>query len=188
MVWGTGCLIGGFITIALGWQSLIRTQQLARLAQAGSSWFSTGRYEAGENYPLHLGTSVVSLPPHHRKGELERPSIFKLEFKEDANKHVMVQRIETMECDAYFKELQTKVGQSGTQSALVYIHGYNVQFDDALMRMAQLAVDMEYDGVPILYSWPSRGKLAMYTKDEAPLPGRLPIWKNSCWMFAQSQE
>jgi esterase/lipase superfamily enzyme len=41
--------------------------------------------------------------------------------------------------------------------ALVFIHGYNVQFDEALRRGAQLARDLNFDGPAFVFSWPSKG-------------------------------
>ena len=41
--------------------------------------------------------------------------------------------------------------------ALVYIHGFNTDFDNALARAAQLAYDLEFEGPVFLFSWPSKG-------------------------------
>jgi esterase/lipase superfamily enzyme len=49
---------------------------------------------------------------------------------------------------------------------LVFIHGYNVSFEDAARRAAQLAYDLEFAGIPMLYSWPSVESVAKYTIDE----------------------
>jgi len=49
----------------------------------------------------------------------------------------------------------------------VFIHGYNVLFDDAMRRTAQIAADIKFRGAPIVYSWPSQGKLLSYSQDES---------------------
>jgi esterase/lipase superfamily enzyme len=49
--------------------------------------------------------------------------------------------------------------------ALVFVHGYNNLFDDALFRTAQIAYDLKYDGAPFLYSWPSGAGIAGYPYD-----------------------
>jgi esterase/lipase superfamily enzyme len=51
------------------------------------------------------------------------------------------------------------------RSAFVFIHGFNVTFDDAAYRTAQLAYDLDFDGVPMMYSWPSQGRLLAYDGD-----------------------
>ena len=52
--------------------------------------------------------------------------------------------------------LREEVRDSRRKEAFVFIHGYNVAFDDAIYRTAQIAYDLSFDGPPILYSWPSR--------------------------------
>ena len=42
--------------------------------------------------------------------------------------------------------------------ALVFVHGFNVSFDNALCRAAQIAYDLNFDGPVFLFSWPSRGQ------------------------------
>ena len=42
---------------------------------------------------LQYGRAVVSIPYTHKLGEIERPSYWRLEFSEDATKHVMIQSI-----------------------------------------------------------------------------------------------
>ena len=50
---------------------------------------------------------------------------------------------------------------------MVFIHGFNVPFEDAIYRTAQLAHDLDFDGAPILYSWPSRGTMLGYVAASA---------------------
>jgi esterase/lipase superfamily enzyme len=37
------------------------------------------------------------------------------------------------------------------------VHGYNVSFDDAALRTAQLAYDLTFDCPAAFFSWPSKG-------------------------------
>jgi esterase/lipase superfamily enzyme len=39
----------------------------------------------------------------------------------------------------------------------VFIHGFNVTFEDALLRAAQLKYDLNFSGEIVLFTWPSRG-------------------------------
>ena len=38
---------------------------------------------------------------------------------------------------------------------LVFVHGFNVKFQDAVLRSAQLAYDLKYQGPIVLFSWPA---------------------------------
>jgi esterase/lipase superfamily enzyme len=51
------------------------------------------------------------------------------------------------------------------KQALVFVHGYNVSFDNALRRAGQIAYDIDFDGATFLFSWPSRGDLVGYWTD-----------------------
>ncbi|MGK6317106.1 alpha/beta hydrolase [Neorhizobium sp. DT-125] len=49
--------------------------------------------------------------------------------------------------------------------AFVFVHGYSTTFDRAVFRFAQLVHDSDAEAVPILFSWPSRGRLLDYKRD-----------------------
>lgn len=115
---------------------------------------------------LELGQCVVSIPRKaHRVGEVERPSIWKLEFKENVDKHFMLQSLTPLDPEEFFGRANRFATNSPEQDAFVFIHGYNVAFADAVFRTAQLTYDLEFRGAPILYSWPSRGIEAAYLRD-----------------------
>ena len=50
------------------------------------------RYSGERSNPLiiNYGSCSVTIPRDHRMGELESPSIWKLEFREDIDKHVVL--------------------------------------------------------------------------------------------------
>jgi esterase/lipase superfamily enzyme len=52
-----------------------------------------------------------------------------------------------------------------SRAALVFVHGYNVTFDEALKRMGQLKRDLNFDGAAFLFSWPSAGHWWRYGTD-----------------------
>ena len=49
--------------------------------------------------------------------------------------------------------------------ALVFVHGYNNRFDDAVFRFAQLVHDTNAEVVPVLFTWPSRANVLAYGYD-----------------------
>jgi len=48
---------------------------------------------------------------------------------------------------------------------LVFIHGYHFGFDEAALWAAQLKNDVHFEGVIVVYSWPSRGSRWSYLAD-----------------------
>lgn len=57
-------------------------------------------------------------------------------------------------------------GRTGHQRRLfVYVHGFNVPFGNGVFRFAQMIHDSEMSAAPVLFSWPSRGRLLDYKRD-----------------------
>lgn len=127
---------------------------------------------------LQLGTCQVSIPKSHQAGELESPSIVRLEFAENQTDHVMLMEVHSEEEQAFLDMLKQRVDESPDKDLLIFIHGYNVTFEDAARRTAQIAHDLEFKGVPVFYSWPSQGELLGYVTDR----------KNSFWTSSHLKE
>jgi esterase/lipase superfamily enzyme len=88
----------------------------------------------------------------------------RFEVKSDPSKHIVLAKTEQLERDEFFKKLHTNMDQTG-KNLLVFIHGYNVSFEDAARRTAQMAVDLEFQGAPVFYSWPSHNDWYRYPDD-----------------------
>jgi esterase/lipase superfamily enzyme len=52
-----------------------------------------------------------------------------------------------------------------TRHVLLFIHGFNNRFDDAVYRFAQIIEDSKVKAVPVIFTWPSRGSLLAYGYD-----------------------
>jgi esterase/lipase superfamily enzyme len=51
------------------------------------------------------------------------------------------------------------------RDALIYVHGYNNSFEDAVLDAARLADGIRFRGETLAFSWPSRAKLSEYSYD-----------------------
>lgn len=49
---------------------------------------------------------------------------------------------------------------------LVFVHGFNTRYDEAVFRFAQLVHDTGTDFTPVLFTWPSRGSVWAYNYDK----------------------
>lgn len=159
--------LGAFLY--LGQSATVQWQKQKRLAvHHDASYLSEISSAALGDERLDYGTCKVTIPPDHRVGHIDSPSIFQLEFVEDANKHVILERvIKQDDKQLFFEGLRSTIEESTDRQALVFVHGYNVSFENAVKRTAQIAHDLRFDGAPICYSWSSHGALANYTKDMA---------------------
>lgn len=53
-----------------------------------------------------------------------------------------------------------------SKDVLIFVHGFNVTFQNAVKSAAKIAYDLDYKGPVILFSWASAGKLREYDYDE----------------------
>jgi esterase/lipase superfamily enzyme len=127
---------------------------------------------------MHFGHCVVSVPSNRPVGTLPRPSIWTL-YRENRLKHFVL--LSVIECnrEEFIKDLRAHIGDNGKQ-ALVFIHGFNVKFIDAIYRTAQIAADLDFPGAVIAFSWPSRGIQSplAYTRDADDARWTLPDLRN----------
>jgi esterase/lipase superfamily enzyme len=64
-----------------------------------------------------------------------------------------------------FEELRRAVLATPCRCALVFVHGYNTTFAFGIKRAAQLASDLRYLGLPIMFSFAAGGRFDDYVND-----------------------
>ena len=155
------------------------TDRLPSGTSGPSNYFGVEWNKAGDH--LFTGYVTVSIPPPHKEGNVERPFKFWfIEFSEDPKKHFVLTDLESVQGDDFYAMLHNEFSQRPEEkrSAFVFIHGFNVTFDDAAYRTAQLAYDLDFDGVPMMYSWPSQGRLLGYDGDSETVDWSSPHLQN----------
>jgi esterase/lipase superfamily enzyme len=94
----------------------------------------------------YVGVCKVNVPKKH--------SIGKISFTKDNR----------LSSHDYFKILNSKQLSSNLlldfikkskRIPLVFVHGFNVRFEDAVLKASQISYDLKYQGPVILYSWPA---------------------------------
>ncbi|PPE77345.1 esterase [Kaistia algarum] len=112
---------------------------------------------------LDFANIVVSIPPASARkvGDVQWPK--KLPGN-PATDFVTVKADDMTlpEAKAWFNN---RIKKTPGRQALVFIHGFNNRFDDAVYRYAQIVHDSGAPVVPILFTWPSRGSLLDYGYD-----------------------
>jgi esterase/lipase superfamily enzyme len=141
-----------------------------------SDYFSGDRAALGK---ISYGQCEVSIPVTvHQRGVMESPPMG-LEMLADPRKHIILKHISVLNKDAFFRQIKASLNQGKGRSPqgediLIFIHGYNVQFEEAARRTAQISYDLEFDGVPVFFSWPSDGKLYAYVSDREDVEWSVP--------------
>lgn len=113
---------------------------------------------------LGLASVVVTVPPAHVAGKIERPR----RLPPDPRKEFAVVEPVVYGPDADFiaaidAELMRRRPED--REVLLFVHGYNNRPSDSILRLAQFAQDTGFRGVPVLFSWASAGKPGLYVYD-----------------------
>lgn len=115
---------------------------------------------------LRLGVCKVSIPKGHKQGKVERPQLWKLQFKENPKKHVMIVGLEELDEAAFLSSFKKRLAEEESgKSALLFIHGFNNSFAEAARQAGQLLYDLPFKGPGCFFSWPSAGKPTQYFPD-----------------------
>lgn len=113
---------------------------------------------------LGLASAVVSIPPTHVAGDLERPKRLPPDpATEFAIVDPEIYRGEDSFVGAINAELAKRAPKD--RDILLFVHGYNNTASDSVLRVAQFVEDTGFTGVTVLFSWASAAKTSHYVYD-----------------------
>lgn len=120
-------------------------------------------YSGARSQNVNLAMVDVTVPQNHKAGQVERPR----SLPPDPSKHFTIQNPKRLDRTAFENVIrsQLKGKAKADRKLMIWVHGYNTTLSDALLRVAQFLEDTGYQGVPILYSWASAGKVTKYVYD-----------------------
>jgi esterase/lipase superfamily enzyme len=108
---------------------------------------------------------TVSIPPEAARqvGQVQWPS----SVPGDPLRSFATVSADHIDKARFSASLTAAARETGKTRALVFVHGFNNRFDDAVFRFAQIVHDSRAEGIPVLFTWPSRGevRLTSYTYD-----------------------
>ena len=106
---------------------------------------------------------TVSIPPDAARqvGEVQWPA----SVPGNPAREFVATRAETIDARTAYQRFNQRVTGVGRRKAIVFVHGYNTRFEDAVFRFAQIMHDSKAPGVPVLFTWPSRGEILGYAYD-----------------------
>jgi esterase/lipase superfamily enzyme len=144
-------------------------------------FYGTNRVPTGESKPallygrasgpLQYGYLDVTIPQTHKLAELETPKqwseyTLRVTNTDMRSQFVLLDSVKPLSREDFVQRLQEEIHGSPSKDLFVFVHGYNNSFEDTARRTAQLAYDLDFDGTPLMYSWPSQGTLTGYFADE----------------------
>ena len=145
-------------------------------------WFGTNRKPVDTNNiskgfsgkrddKLHYGICQVAVPKSHKIGSTGSPWWKRLITLKDDRLKLQFKSLQILQEELFWANInqELKDHEINERSALVFVHGYNVNFEDAAIRAAQMGFDLQVPGITAFYSWPSQGKLLAYPVDAASI-------------------
>lgn len=159
----------------LGYDAIDEVLTRLRGASHQGIRYTTDRSASGR---IELGRCEVTVPRTHKLAELEAPSILRLEVNENLSRHLILQKTERLASTGFHDLLRRRVEQSARRELFVFVHGFNVSFEDAARRTAQIHYDLKFDGAPVFFSWPANDKFIFtYPADETNVAWSVPHLK-----------
>lgn len=151
-------------TIAPATQKQIAAEHRIYLATNREPARDPGYIFSGDRNPDTTYAFVdVSVPAVHKVGEIERapnPSVA------DPARYFTARRLGIFRNEQDYRQHLAKVIRERGGRALVFVHGYNTAFDDAVYRITQVAHDSGFPGAVILFTWPSAASVVDYLYDQ----------------------
>jgi len=95
---------------------------------------------------LKYGVCNVSVPKARNIGAINNGK------EKNISSNFVITDSKKLDKEDFFKSLKNNY------SPLVFIHGFNVKYNEAVIRASQLAYDLKYQGPIILFTWPSGSK------------------------------
>jgi len=143
----------------------------------GTNRARTGTLKASQFYgkargELEYGYLDVTIPRTHQEAQLEtEPRWVEYTFMADPAalraQYVLLDKVTPLQAGEFVRALHQQISDSRFKDVFIFVHGFNNTFEDAARRTAQMAYDLDFDGTPMLYSWPSQGSATAYAIDEA---------------------
>ena len=146
----------------------------ARLTRARSTYSSRQRARLWPEPPgvmfggsrgrgLDFADIVVSIPPAgaRQPGDVTLPSSLPANPERDFT----ILRADRMDLAQAKANFDARIRRIPGRRVLIFVHGFNTRFEEAVYRFAQIVHDARVDVAPVLFTWPSGGNVTDYVYD-----------------------
>jgi esterase/lipase superfamily enzyme len=108
---------------------------------------------------LSYASVTVSIPPDTARkiGEVQWPS----SLPGDPSRDFVTVSANYLDRGSFTAAITKAAKQTRRSKVLVFVHGFNNRFDEAVYRLAQISYDSQAPGIPVLFSWPSQGVVGL---------------------------
>ena len=105
----------------------------------------------------------VSIPPPgaRQPGDVPLPS----SLPGNPERDFVILRADRMDLAQAKSNFDARVRRTPGRRVLIFVHGFNTRFEEAVYRFAQIVYDARVDVAPVLFTWPSGGRVTDYVYD-----------------------
>jgi esterase/lipase superfamily enzyme len=96
---------------------------------------------------MRIGSCQVNVPSQHAVGSLDAG------IQGSSDKYFQMRALSEFQNN----EILDRLKSSGSKEIILFVHGFNVQFEEAIYRSAQMKYDLKFQGEVISFSWPAGG-------------------------------
>jgi len=162
------------------------TQQKVFITTTRQATEVVGAFYSGQRaLELGLASVVVSIPPNHVSGELERA---KRMPPDPRTEFAVIEPTVYQSDNAFIRSVNAALAElpPNDRNILLFVHGYNSTISDSILRLAQFVEDTDYKGVPVLFSWASAAEPVKYVYDLNSAMAARPYLLEAASMLAKT--
>jgi esterase/lipase superfamily enzyme len=156
------------------WKGTRRVVKSANTPDVYSVWYGTNRRAFSGPLALEIieklsfGICRIAIPKSHKFGSIGSSSFVRYLQRvrsggADDSLHIVDNRVMWSKRE-FVDSISNAMGRS--RDILIYVHGYNLSFEGAMIRAAQIGFDLKVSGITAAFCWASRGDLEGYAADE----------------------
>lgn len=126
-----------------------------------------GQAESGQKYGaersmMSYGIAEVAIPQDHRIGRVIHAT-----FDKEKHREIDYLQLTEINREELLNNLTKTVAACEEKALLLYVHGFNMTFNEGARGIGQVVSDLDFKGSSLFFSWPSRGHVNSYEDDEA---------------------
>ncbi|MCO5063884.1 MAG: alpha/beta hydrolase [Rhizobiaceae bacterium] len=139
-------------------------------------------YSGERGTGISLTSFAISIPPDQNRqvGQVQWPTRLPPDPSRDFTTIGVTPLTGAAEARGWLKKHLPK-----SRRVLIFVHGFNNGFEDAVYRFAQIAHDSHADAAPVLFTWPSRGSVFAYGFDRESANFSRDAFEETVWRIAQ---
>src|SRR5262245_50085535 len=118
-------------------------------------------FTAERSDALNFAKFTVAIPPNHQPGNIEWPQ----GAADPRMSFATVDQAALTETEFRNAVAPPRQISGKRRNVLIFVHGFNNNFQESLYRLAQIGADAGFGGTPVLFAWPSQADVAEYDGD-----------------------